>query len=38
MYTKGAAADLAKAFLDYVLSPDIQNTLLPTLFYAPAGS
>lgn len=38
MYTKGAAADLSKAFLDYVLSPDIQNTLLPTLFYAPAGS
>jgi phosphate transport system substrate-binding protein len=38
MYTKGTAADLSKAFLDYVLSPDIQNTLLPTLFYAPAGS
>jgi phosphate transport system substrate-binding protein len=38
MYTKGAAADLTKALIDYVLSPDIQNTLLPTLFYAPAGS
>ena len=38
MYTKGAAADLSKAFLDYIVSPDIQNNLLPTLFYAPAGS
>lgn len=38
MYTKGAAADLSKAFIDYILSPDIQNSLLPTLFYAPAGS
>ena len=38
MYTKGDAADLSKAFLDYVVSPDIQNNLLPTLFYAPAGS
>ena len=38
MYTKGAAADLSKAFLDYMVSPDIQNTLLPSLFYAPAGS
>ena len=38
MYTKGAAADLSKAFLDYILSPDIQTNLLPTLFYAPAGS
>ena len=38
MYTKGDATDLSKAFLDYMLSPDIQNTLLPTLFYAPAGS
>jgi phosphate transport system substrate-binding protein len=38
MYTKGNAADLSKAFLDYMVSPDIQNNLLPTLFYAPAGS
>ena len=38
MYTKGAAADLSKAFLDYMVSPDIQTNLLPTLFYAPAGS
>ena len=38
MYTKGDAKDLSKAFLDYVLSAAIQNTLLPTLFYAPAGS
>jgi phosphate transport system substrate-binding protein len=38
MYTKGPAADLTKTLIDYVLSPDIQNTLLPSLFYAPAGS
>ena len=34
MYTKGEADGLAKAFLDYMLSPDIQGTLLPSLFYA----
>jgi phosphate transport system substrate-binding protein len=37
MYTKGAPADLTKAFLDYMLSSDVQNTLIPSLFYAPAG-
>ena len=38
MYTKGDATGLTKAFLDYMLSPDVQNTLIPSLFYAPAGS
>jgi len=37
MYTKGQPADLTKAFLDYMLGPDVQNTLIPSLFYAPAG-
>jgi len=37
MYTKGQPADLTKAFLDYMLSPDVQNTLIPSLFYAPAA-
>ncbi len=36
MYSKGAADGLAKAFLDYMLSDSIQNTLIPSLFYAPA--
>lgn len=38
MYTKGEADGLKKAFLDYMLSDDVQKTLLPSLFYAPAGS
>ena len=38
MYTKGDAAGLSKAFLDYVLSPTSRTALPPTLFYAPAGS
>lgn len=37
MYTKGEPDGLKKAFLDYMLSADVQNTLLPSLFYAPAG-
>ena len=36
MYSKGAGDGLTKAFLDYMLSSDIQNTLIPSLFYAPA--
>ncbi len=36
MYSKGAPDGLAKAFLDYMLSDSIQNTLIPSLFYAPA--
>ena len=38
MYTKGEADGLKKAFLDYMLSDDVQKTLLPSLFYAPAAS
>ena len=38
MYTNGQPDGLTKAFLDYMLSPDVQNTLIPSLFYAPAGS
>jgi phosphate transport system substrate-binding protein len=35
MYTKGQPSGLSKAFLDYVLSPDVQSTTLPALFYGP---
>ncbi|MEH7743593.1 phosphate ABC transporter substrate-binding protein [Neobacillus drentensis] len=34
-YTKGEATDLAKAFLDYMMSDDIQNTLLQEQGYLP---
>ncbi|MEH7303962.1 phosphate ABC transporter substrate-binding protein [Neobacillus drentensis] len=34
-YTKGEAKDLAKAFLDYMMSDDIQNTLLKEQGYLP---
>jgi phosphate transport system substrate-binding protein len=37
MYTKGQPSGLAKSFLDYITSADVQNSLLPSLFYAPAG-
>ncbi len=37
MYTKGQPTGLTKAFLDYMLSPAIQGTLVPSLFYAPAA-
>jgi phosphate transport system substrate-binding protein len=36
-YTKGQPDGLTKSFLDYLLSPDIQNTLLPSLGYSGAG-
>jgi phosphate transport system substrate-binding protein len=36
-YTKGEASGLAASFIAYVLSPDIQQNLLKTLFYAPAS-
>lgn len=32
-YTKGEASGVAKAFLDYMLSDDVQSTLLPELGY-----
>ena len=36
-YTKGEADGLTKVFLDYLLSSDVQNVLLPSLGYAGAG-
>lgn len=38
MYSKGDATGLTQAFLDYMLSPEVQTTLIPSLYYAPAGS
>lgn len=38
MYTKAQPEGLTRAFLDDMLGPDVQNTLIPSLFYAPAGS
>jgi phosphate transport system substrate-binding protein len=35
MYTKGQPDGLTKAFLDYMLSPQVQQTIIPSLFYAP---
>jgi phosphate transport system substrate-binding protein len=35
MYTKGEAAGLTKAFLDYMLSDDVQHPLMPSLDYGP---
>ena len=38
MYTKGTPAGLSDAFLQFMLSPYVQTALIPSLFYAPAGS
>ena len=35
MYTNGQPTGLTAAFLDYMISPAIQQTLIPSLFYAP---
>jgi phosphate transport system substrate-binding protein len=35
MYTKGEASGLTQAFLDYMLSPAVQGTIVPQLYYAP---
>jgi len=35
MYTKGEATGLAAAFLGYMLGPDVQGTLIPSLSYGP---
>ena len=35
MYTKGQPDGLTKAFIDYMLSPEVQQTTIPALFYAP---
>jgi phosphate transport system substrate-binding protein len=37
MYTKGEPDGLTRAFLDYMLGDEVQNTLIPSLFYAPAA-
>jgi ABC-type thiamine transport system substrate-binding protein len=35
MYTNGQPTGLTAAFLDYMLGPDVQGTLIPSLSYAP---
>lgn len=35
MYSKGQPDGLVKSFLDYMLSDQVQNTLIPSLSYAP---
>jgi phosphate transport system substrate-binding protein len=35
MYTNGQPSGLTSAFLDYMLSTDVQGTLIPSLSYAP---
>lgn len=35
MYSKGQPDGLTKSFLDYMLSDQVQNTLIPSLSYAP---
>ncbi|HLY13508.1 MAG TPA: phosphate ABC transporter substrate-binding protein [Candidatus Limnocylindrales bacterium] len=37
MYTKGDPTGLTKSFLDYMLSPVVQQGLIPSQFYAPAS-
>ena len=37
MYTLGQPSGLTAAFLDYMMSPAIQGTLIPSLFYAPVA-
>jgi len=37
MYSKGQPTGLTAAFLDYMLGPDVQSTLSPSLFYAPVS-
>ena len=37
MYTKGQASGLSAAFLDYMMGPDIQGTLIPSLSYGPVA-
>ncbi len=37
MYTNGQPAGLTKAFLDYMMSADVQTNLIPSLSYAPAA-
>jgi phosphate transport system substrate-binding protein len=37
MYTKGVADGLTAAFLAYMLGPDVQGTLIPSLSYGPVA-
>ncbi|MGQ9825862.1 MAG: phosphate ABC transporter substrate-binding protein [Desulfotomaculales bacterium] len=37
MYTLGEPAGAKKAFLDYMLSPEVQNTLIPAMGYIPVA-
>ncbi len=36
-YTKGNPEGLAKVFLDYMMSPDVQDTIIPKLGYIPSS-
>ena len=38
MYTKGQPDGLTAAFIDYMLSPAVQDVLAPSLGYAPIGT
>jgi phosphate transport system substrate-binding protein len=35
MYTNGQPSGLTAAFLAYMLGPEVQGTLIPSLSYAP---
>jgi phosphate transport system substrate-binding protein len=37
MYTNGQPSGLTAAFLAYMMGPDVQGTLIPSLFYAPVA-
>lgn len=37
MYSKGDPSGLTRAFLDYMLGSDVQDTLIPSMDYAPVG-
>jgi phosphate transport system substrate-binding protein len=37
LYTKGEPTGLAKSFLDYLMSADVQTNTLPALFYGPVN-
>ncbi|HEY5487673.1 MAG TPA: phosphate ABC transporter substrate-binding protein [Candidatus Limnocylindrales bacterium] len=37
MYTNGQPSGLTAAFLDYMMSPEVQGTLIPSLSYAPVA-
>jgi phosphate transport system substrate-binding protein len=37
-YTKGQPSGLTASFIDYLLSPYVQQVTAPSLFYAPAGT